>query len=54
MQDLQMQLSQKTKVFSNFFLNFLNLYSILNIFKKRKTHIADVFLNLLNPKIVVR
>ena len=30
-----MQLSQKWKIFSNFFLNFLNLDSILNISQKK-------------------
>ena len=37
-----------------FFLHFLNLDSILNIFKKKMTLIADVFLNLRTPKNVVR
>ena len=57
-----MQFSHKEKVFSNFFLffifffflNFLNLDSILNIFQKKVTLIADIFLNLLNLKDVVR
>ena len=38
------------KYFLNFFLNFLNLDSILNIFKKEMTLRADVFLNLRTPK----
>ena len=42
------------KLSLNFFLNFPNLNSILNIFKKRMTLIADVFLNLRTPKNVVR
>ena len=42
------------KLSPNFFLNFPNLYSILNIFKKKMTLIADVFLNLRTPKNVVR
>ena len=42
------------KYFLNFFLNFLNLDSILNILKKNMTIIADVFLNLRTPEIVVR
>ena len=42
------------KYFMNFFFNFLNLDSILNIFKKKMTLIADVFLNLRTPKDVVR
>ena len=36
------------------FLHFLNLDSILKIFKKIITLIADVFLNLGTPKNVVR
>ena len=44
-----MPLSQKRKIFSLFLLHFLNLDPILNIFKK-KTLIADVFLNLRTPK----
>ena len=31
------------KLFLNFFLHFWNLVSILNIFKKKMTLIADVF-----------
>ena len=42
------------KLSLNFFLNFPNLDSILNILKKRMTLIADVFLNLRTPKNVVR
>ena len=49
-----MKLSQKGKTFWDFLLNFLNLRSILNIFKIKMTLIADVFLNLRNPKNVVR
>ena len=48
-QHFQMQLSQKRKTFSDFFfffLHFLNLDSILNIFKKKMTVTADVFFNL--------
>ena len=46
-----MSLSQKRKIFSQFFfLHFLNLDPILNIFKKKETLIADVFLNLRTPK----
>ena len=37
-----------------FFLNFRNLDSILNIFRKKMIFIADVFLNLRTPKNVVR
>ena len=44
------------KHFFNFFflLQFLNLNSILNIFKKKMTLIDDVFLNLRKPKYFVR
>ena len=49
-----MQLSQKRKIFSHFYLYVLNLDSISNIFKKKMTLIADVFLNLQTPKNVVR
>ena len=37
-----------------FFLQFRNLDSILNIFKRKMTLIADVFLNLKTPKNVLR
>ena len=37
-----------------FFLDFRYLDSILNIFKKKATLIADVFLNLRTPKNMVR
>ena len=33
-----MQLSQKQKIFSNFFLHFLSFYSILEVFKKNDSH----------------
>ena len=49
-----MQLSYKENISSNFFLNFLNLDSVLNISQKKMTLIAYVFLNLLNLKDVVR
>ena len=42
------------KYFVNFFLHFLNLESILNIFKKKMILIADVFLSILTQKNVVR
>ena len=35
LQHFQMQLYQKRKIFFAFFLHFLNLVSILNIFRKR-------------------
>ena len=42
------------KYFLKFFSHFSNLESISNIFKKKMTLIADVFLNLRTPKYVVR
>ena len=44
-----MQLADKLKILSNFFLYFINLDSILNFFKKKMTLLADEFLNLRNP-----
>ena len=38
----------------HFFVHFLNLYSILNIFKKKMILWADVFLNLRTRKDVIR
>ena len=35
MQPIHSQLSQKLKAFSEFFLQFQNLYEILTIYKKR-------------------
>ena len=50
-----MQLSQKEKTFSEFFFfHLLNLDSILNIFKKKMSLLAHVFLNFPTPKNVVR
>ena len=49
-----MQLSQKRYIFSELFLYFLNLDSILKIYEKKMNLIADVFLNLRTPKNVVR
>ena len=49
-----MQLSQKQKMISEFFLHFANLDSILNIFQKNVTLIDDVFLGLPTPNDVVR
>ena len=55
LQYFQMQLSQKQKMFCSLLvLHFQNLDSILNIFKKEMTLIADVFLNLRTPKKVGR
>ena len=44
----------KEKLFLHFILHFCNFHSILNIFKKNMTLIADVFFNLQTPKNVVR
>ena len=51
-----MQLSHKQKIFSTFFffLHFINLASILNIFGKKMILRADVFLKLRTPKDVIR
>ena len=57
LQHVQMQLSQKQKLFSTFFfffLQFLNLHLILKFFRKEMTVIPDVFLNWGPPKNVVR
>ena len=49
-----MQLSQKRKLSYKFiFSHFLSLNSILNIFKKKMTLKADVFLKLRTAKDVV-
>ena len=42
---------RKKKVFLNIFLHFRSLDSILKIFKKKVTLIADVILNLRTPKM---
>ena len=44
---------KKEKYLLNFFLHFLNLDSILYIFKKKMVLIADVFLSLRSQKNVV-
>ena len=49
-----MQLSKKRKIFSEFFLHFVDLDSILKFFKKEMTFTGNVFLNLRTPKNVVR
>ena len=55
LQDFQMHLSEKRKIFCHFFFfQFGNLESILNIFKRKMTLIADVFLSLRTQKNVVR
>ena len=40
---IQMQLSEKRKLFKNFLLHFCNLHQILNILKKKMIVIANVF-----------
>ena len=54
LQDFQMDLSQERKIFSELSFHFLDLESIFNIFKKKMTLIADVFLSLRPQKSVVR
>ena len=55
LQHFQVQLSRNRKIFSEFFSwHFLNLESILNIFRKKTALKADVFLNLRTPENVVR
>ena len=49
-----MELSQKQKTFLNFFFDFLNLYQILNILQKRMTLIAVVFVELADPKNMIK
>ena len=50
-----MQFSENWKTFSQyFFLDFLYLDSFFNIFKKKMTLTADVFLNLRTLKHVIR
>ena len=49
-----MQLSRKQKIVLDFFWHFLNLDALLNVFKKKMTFIADVFLNFQTPKNVAR
>ena len=54
MQPIHMQLSQKLKTFSEFFLLFQNLGEILNVFKKKRTLIAYLFVGVRPAKNVVR
>ena len=42
------------KLFLNYFLHFRNLHEILNIYKKKMSFIADLFVKLRTPKNVVR
>ena len=53
-QPIQMQLSRKQKVFSNFFFKFWDLHWIVNIFNKKITLIATFFWKLQTPKNEVR
>ena len=53
-QPIQMHLSQKQKSFLNFFLHSQNLYSILNIFQKKMTLIADAVPELPASKNMIR
>ena len=53
---IQIPLPQRANIFSEFFFffHFQNLYSILNIFQKNMTLIADVFSEIQAPKNMVR
>ena len=51
---IQTILSQKQKIFLNFFWHFSNLYQILNICEKRMTLIVDVFREITARKSMVR
>ena len=53
-QPIQMELSQKQKIFFNFLLHFWNLHQILNILTKRMIVIAYVLCKLWTVKNVVR
>ena len=55
LQNFQMQLSEKQKLFFRFFFHFWNLDRILKIFNKKMTLIADVFSSILRtPQNVIR
>ena len=49
-----MKLSQKRKIFAQFFFAFSKFKFNIENFEKKMTHIADVFLNLRTPKNLVR
>ena len=51
---IQMQFSEKRKIFSEFFFPFWNLKQIVNILKKRMIVIANVFPKLKTVKILLR
>ena len=53
-QPIQMLLSQKERLSLNFSPHLWNLHSILNIFKKKMTLIANVFPKLPSPKKMIR
>ena len=57
-QSIQMQLTKKEKILSEFFVSFLKFTSIFESFQKKKkkkmTLIAYVFLKLRTAKVVVR
>ena len=48
------QLSEKRKIFLNFFFHFWKIRQILNIFKKRMIVIANVFPKLETAKVLLR
>ena len=54
MQPIHMQLSQKLKTFSSFILQFRILGQLLDIFRKKRTLVAYLFLSLRPAKNVVR
>ena len=51
---IQIQLSQKQKTFCEFFFAFLKSIINLNIFQKKMKLIADVFVEILAPKNMVK
>ena len=53
-QRIKIQLSQKQKVFSEFFLAFLKSILTLKHLSKKMTQIGDVFPNIPPPKNMVR
>ena len=53
-QAIQTHLSLKQSTFFELFFHFGNLHEILNIFQKKKTLIAHVFLKLRTPKNVLK
>ena len=53
-QRIKIQLSQKQKIFSEFFLAFLKSILTLKHLSKKMTQIGDVFPNIPPPKNMVR